>query len=256
MNRLRAPLHSAGTLPTPKPALFAHRRTLPIVLGVVLLHAVALWALQSGLLRRAAEATLPAVLMAEVIGPAPALAPAPAPAIAQVPRDAAPAPARPAPLPTDRSPPPVTASPAPAPLPPMAATPSAAAVAPPAEPSAGKGASTSSASPGTAAASAQTGTAAAARVDLPSSDADYLNNPKPPYPPLSRRLGEQGKVVLRVLIGADGTAQKAEIRQSSGFERLDQAALATVLKWRYVPGKRGGVPEAMWFNVPINFVLE
>jgi len=37
---------------------------------------------------------------------------------------------------------------------------------------------------------------------------------------------------------------------------LDQAALATVMKWRYVPGKRAGVAEAMWFNVPINFVLE
>ena len=76
------------------------------------------------------------------------------------------------------------------------------------------------------------------------------------YPPASKRLGEQGKVVVRVLIGADGTAQQAEIRQSSGYERLDRAALNTVLKWRYVPGKRAGVPEAMWFNVPINFVLE
>ena len=69
-------------------------------------------------------------------------------------------------------------------------------------------------------------------------------------------MGEQGKVIVRVLIGTDGLAQKAEIRQSSGYERLDQAALATALKWRYVPGKRGGVPEAMWFNVPIDFVLE
>jgi protein TonB len=50
--------------------------------------------------------------------------------------------------------------------------------------------------------------------------------------------------------------QSAELRKSSGFERLDQAALATALKWRYVPGKRGGVPEAMPVNVPINFVLE
>lgn len=91
---------------------------------------------------------------------------------------------------------------------------------------------------------------------LPSSNADYLQNPKPAYPPLSKRLGEQGKVVVRVLIGADGQPQKAELRQSSGFERLDQAALATVLKWRYLPGKRGGVTEDMWFNVPINFVLE
>jgi protein TonB len=46
------------------------------------------------------------------------------------------------------------------------------------------------------------------------------------------------------------------VAESSGYDRLDQAAVSTVLKWRYVPGKRGGVPEAMWFNVPINFVLE
>ena len=73
---------------------------------------------------------------------------------------------------------------------------------------------------------------------------------------MSKRLGEKGNVVVRVLIGADGTAQKAELKQSSGYDRLDQAAVTTVLKWRYVPGKRAGVPEAMWFNVPINFVLE
>lgn len=94
------------------------------------------------------------------------------------------------------------------------------------------------------------------RVELPSSDAAYLNNPKPAYPMMSKRLGEQGKVVVRVLIGADGIAQQAELRTSSGYDRLDKAALDTVLKWRYIPGKRGGVPEAMWFNVPINFVLE
>lgn len=94
------------------------------------------------------------------------------------------------------------------------------------------------------------------KVDLPSTDADYLNNPKPSYPLLSKRAGEQGRVLVHVLIGADGLAQKADVKSSSGFERLDQAALATVLQWRYVPGRRGGVAEAMWFNVPINFVLE
>jgi protein TonB len=95
-----------------------------------------------------------------------------------------------------------------------------------------------------------------AKVELPSSDADYLHNPKPPYPSVSKRLGEQGRVVIRTLIGADGVAQQAEIKQSSGFERLDQSALNTALRWRYVPGKRAGVPEAMWFNVPFTFVLE
>ena len=94
------------------------------------------------------------------------------------------------------------------------------------------------------------------KVELPSSDADYLQNPRPAYPAISKRLGEQGKVLVRVYIGTDGTAQKAELRQSSGFDRLDQVALTTVQRWRYVPGKRNGVPEAMWFVVPINFVLE
>lgn len=97
---------------------------------------------------------------------------------------------------------------------------------------------------------------APAPVELPSSDADYLQNPSPGYPGLSKRLGEQGRVVVRVLIAVDGSAQKAEIKQSSGFERLDQAALSTVLRWRYVPGKHAGVAQSMWFNVPINFVLE
>ncbi len=62
--------------------------------------------------------------------------------------------------------------------------------------------------------------------------------------------------MVRAFIEANGTATKAEIRTSSGYERLDQAALQTVLKWRYVPGKRAGAAEAMWFNVPIHFVLE
>lgn len=100
-----------------------------------------------------------------------------------------------------------------------------------------------------------TAPAVPARVELPSSDAAYLHNPKPAYPILSRKMGEQGKVQVRVLIGVDGTALKAEIGQSSGFDRLDQAALATALKWRYRPGTRGGVPETMWFIVPIEFAL-
>jgi periplasmic protein TonB len=93
-------------------------------------------------------------------------------------------------------------------------------------------------------------------VQLPSTNADYLNNPRPPYPALSRRLGEQGRVLVRVLIEADGRPSKVELQESSGYDRLDQTALQTVMRWRYVPGKRGDEPEAMWFSVPIQFVLE
>ncbi|RYF01372.1 MAG: energy transducer TonB, partial [Comamonadaceae bacterium] len=94
------------------------------------------------------------------------------------------------------------------------------------------------------------------KIELPSSDAAYLNNPKPSYPAISKRLGEQGKVVLRVLIGTDGLPQKVEVNKSSGFERLDRQAQDAVMRWRFAPGKRNGVPETMWNLVPVNFVLE
>ena len=91
---------------------------------------------------------------------------------------------------------------------------------------------------------------------LPSTSADYLNNPAPPYPRQSKRLGEQGTVIICVLITPDGRAEKAEIRTSSGYLRLDETALTTVQRWRFVPGQRNGAPEAMWLNVPIRFVLD
>ncbi len=74
---------------------------------------------------------------------------------------------------------------------------------------------------------------------------------------MSRRLGESGRVIVRVLIGTDGRAQEAHVHKSSGYDRLDRVALETARdRWRYRPGTRNGVPEAMWFNVPLNFVLE
>lgn len=92
-------------------------------------------------------------------------------------------------------------------------------------------------------------------LELPSSDADYLKNPPPLYPRMSKRLGEQGVVIVRALIGINGQAEKAEIYKSSGYERLDQAALDAVTHWRYVPGKRHGRTESMWFNIPVKFEL-
>ena len=218
-------------------------RNAVIALVVLLLHAGLIWALQSGLHLRVDERVVPIEVLSEFVEP-------PLPNIPKVEsapvRPAAPAritpkktaPKMPAPPPAQ---PFASAEPTPAPTslvsPTLSIPPVPLAVAPltPVSPA---------------------GPAAAARVQLPSSDADYLQNPKPPYPAISKRLGEQGKVVVRVLIGVDGQAEKAEIRESSGFDRLDQAALTTVLRWRYVPGKRGGVAEGMWFNVPINFVLE
>lgn len=216
-----------------------------IAAGVVLLHLVALWALQTGLLRRAATVFVPVQVLGEMIElpkpvkPPPALVP-PAPTVTkQAVKTRAPTPpaapqlqAVPNPDPAPNAP--IAVNAPPSPLPPMTA-PLAVSEAPFA---------------------AAPSVAAAPRVELPSSDAEYLQNPKPAYPPMSRRLGEQGTVLLQVLIGTDGNAQKGEIKKSSGFARLDQAALTTALKWRYIPGKRAGVTEAMWFTVPIAFKLE
>jgi periplasmic protein TonB len=224
-------------------------RNIAIVGSVVLFHVAALWALQAGLLHRAPELIVPVRMLSEMVAPPPppevvppqALPPSPQPP----PRPArqhlvkpaakrAPPPPRPQPLappaaqPAPNAP---TGSAPPAPAPPMAAG---------AAPDAG------SASPGSG----------AGKVEMPSSDAGYLQNPAPRYPAISKRMGEQGKVVVRVLIGADGSPQTAELKRSSGYERLDRSALEYVMKCRYVPGKVGGVPQAMWYEAPVNFVLE
>lgn len=89
----------------------------------------------------------------------------------------------------------------------------------------------------------------------PRFDADYLDNPKPAYPPLSRRLGEEGKVILRVFVETNGQAAKVEMQASSGFPRLDEAAGAAVARWRFVPARRGDEPVAAWVRVPIVFAL-
>lgn len=87
-------------------------------------------------------------------------------------------------------------------------------------------------------------------------DADYLRNPSPPYPPLSRRLGEEGKVILRVSVTPQGTADNIEIKTSSGSARLDEAAQKTVRNWKFVAAKRGETPIQSWVLVPIIFKLE
>jgi len=230
-----------------------------IALAVVALHVGFIWALQSGLLMRAVEIIVPAEVLSQFIEP-PAPKVTPITPITPVPptpptlpksvkraEAKAPAPqplaiADPKPLSNTANAPTGVTTPHPPPAPiaaavavaPMAVAPMAVApmaVAPVASPS-------------------------PPAIQLPSSDASYLQNPKPPYPALSRRLNEQGKTTVRVLIGVDGLPQRAEIATSSGFDRLDQAAMATVMRWRYVPGKRGGVAQAIWFNVPINWVLE
>jgi len=86
-------------------------------------------------------------------------------------------------------------------------------------------------------------------------DAAYLNNPKPAYPALSKRRREEGKVLLRVFITADGQAGEVRLHRTSGFDRLDRSAQEAVARWRFVPAKKGSEPVGSWCIVPIDFKL-
>ena len=87
-------------------------------------------------------------------------------------------------------------------------------------------------------------------------DADYLRNPPPAYPSLSRRLHEEGRVVLLVRVTAEGAAASVSIERSSGHARLDEAALDAVRRWRFVPARRGDEAVAASVLVPLVFRLD
>lgn len=93
-------------------------------------------------------------------------------------------------------------------------------------------------------------------AEPPRFDADYLDNPNPVYPKLSKRLNEAGKVILSVYVEADGSPSRVELQTSSRFERLDQAAIDAVKRWRFVAARRGNVSIAAWVIVPIHFSLK
>lgn len=84
----------------------------------------------------------------------------------------------------------------------------------------------------------------------------YMKNDPPVYPPVARRRGYEGTVLLSVHIGADGTVVESRVKESSGYPILDRAALKTVGRWKFEPASRAGVPFAMWVDVPVRFVLK
>lgn len=224
-----------------------------VLASVLLVHLGVLWWLQQGLSRELLPVITPITLISVPLEkPAPVVLPDPVPARAAPAPRQQPTPEKPAQSTEPPSQPtaPLLASPTPSvTAAPTAESPVQAPVQAPA------GATAIAPLPATRAGPSGTGPAAPSVV-LPSAQAAYLHNPAPAYPPMSRRLAEQGRVMVRVLIGTDGLPQKAELQAGSGYDRLDRAALDAVMRWRFVPGRRGDVPEAMWVSVPIVFNLE
>lgn len=86
-------------------------------------------------------------------------------------------------------------------------------------------------------------------------DIEFERFEPPPYPPLSRRLGEQGVVVVRVQVDEQGSPVAVAVHVSSGFARLDEAALRAVRAARFRPYMQGTRARAAYALVPIRFVL-
>ncbi len=203
-----------------------------LVAGVCCFHLLAAWALlQVDSVRQTVSEMAP--MMVDLIAaPAPPILPAPPPAAP--PKPLTPPPPVPVPvmvaLPTTDPPPTaIVLAPAPEPPPPIAEAPSPAPVAAPA-PSPPR--------------------------SIPATAVQYLEPPAPIYPKASRRLGESGRVLVRVEIDTQGRARQVQLSRSSGSQRLDESALAAVRAARFKPYTENGEAMVVWTTVPISFELE
>lgn len=228
--------------PIQKPSFIAANRNVFIACSVLLFHALAIWALQTGLLMRAVEIIVPVEVLAQMIDlPTPKTAP-PVP----IPIPTPPVPVKQAvtkPTPVTQTAPPILTvnEPAPAAAAFIAPVPQPPApIAPPSVPVAAV-----AVPPVTAKASAPTSICVQ----------DYISQPDPIYPNLSNRLGEQGVADIRVLFSAAGLPLKAEIVKSSGYERLDRAALEGTKRWRFVTCSGITAATDHWKETSVKFKL-
>ncbi|MGM9426648.1 energy transducer TonB [Hydrogenophaga sp. MI9] len=200
-------------------------RRLLIVATVIGLHVAGLWALQAGLLQRAVELVVPVSVVADLIEP-------PQPQVTPEPT-----PPRPVPTPAKPLAPAPRVAQAPAPMPLAVADPKPAPQAP-----------TGMVTQEPLNATAPAADAPTPKPSTPSSQApsrledEFVVPAKPAYPRYSLTLGESGSVTLSIRIEANGTASDVVVLKSSGFPRLDEAAVKKALHWKYVP-RDGGSPQ-------------
>jgi protein TonB len=91
---------------------------------------------------------------------------------------------------------------------------------------------------------------------IPDGEAHPLGKIEPVYPPLSRKLGEEGEAVLALAIDESGRVTEALVEKSSGYERLDEAAKQALLAASFEPARKNGVALASRKNLRIEFRLQ
>ena len=87
------------------------------------------------------------------------------------------------------------------------------------------------------------------------SGVEYIQAPQPVYPPMSKRMGEQGKVILRILVSETGRPDQVQVQTSSGSARLDEAGRQAALRAVFKPHLEDGRAVAVYVIVPLNFQL-
>lgn len=207
--------------------------------AVAMLHGGVLWALG---LPPAAEKVQPPVLIAQLVAPDVPLPSPPAASPESPPPQPPPEPPPPAqhePLsqvPVPPAPPPPRPAPTHHPVRPRPPTPSTAA-----SPDA-----SSPASPAPVASSpAESQGGPVASQQAPA----RISCAIPRYPERSRELGETGTVLLALSIDTEGRVADSRVEKSSGFPRLDEAALAALSKCRFRPGTVNDTPQASWVKL-------
>jgi protein TonB len=83
----------------------------------------------------------------------------------------------------------------------------------------------------------------------------YISGPRPTYPQDARKAGQEGVVVIRVLVGTDGSATDTSVFASSGYRSLDEAAARAVKRWRFSPARSGSLAVESYYDVRVTFRL-
>ena len=213
-------------------------RNLVIGGSVVLFHVAALWALQSGLLRRAVEIIVPIAVLSEIVTP-------PAPKVEQPPEVVQPKPVPPPKQPVTRKVETRKAS--------RPATAGCSVSRPLTAGARGRGAAATCTRCRRA---GSPGSRACQSWSSPPATRTTCATPRRSIRPSASDWANRARFWCAFSSARTARPRKPSSNSSSGFERLDRSALEYVMKCRYVPGKVAGVPQAMWHEAPVNFVLE